>query len=106
VIKRRTTRWIRRLAAPVCTDTALASNLGAIPDPPSFGGAGPDPLWFSGPAQMPRGLGVGAVTTGGRLHLCVHYQHALLGPAAAEHFTAMYCHALSEMAALPQGSRA
>jgi NRPS condensation-like uncharacterized protein len=106
VIKRQTTRWVRRLAAPVCTDTALASNLGAIPHPPSFGGAGPEPLWFSGPAQMPRGLGVGAVTVGGRLHLCVHYQHALLGHGAAEHFTTMYCHALSELAALDQGSPA
>lgn len=106
VIKRQATRWARRLAAPVCTDTALASNLGAIPDPPSFGGVGPEPLWFSGPAQMPRGLGVGAVTVGGRLHLCVHYQHALLGPGAAEHFTTMYCHALSELAALSQRSPA
>ena len=40
VIKQWTARLARRVAAPVCTDTALLSNLGAIPDPPSFGDSG------------------------------------------------------------------
>jgi hypothetical protein len=90
----------------VGTDTSVISNLGLIPDPPSFSGSGREPLWFSGPARMPRGLGVGAATVGGLLHLCVHYRHALLGPAAAERFTAMYCRALDELVGLPQGRHA
>jgi NRPS condensation-like uncharacterized protein len=97
-IKRTAARLARRVAAPLCTDTALLSNLGVLPDPPSFSGDGSEPIWFSGPAQMPRGLGVGAVTTGGRLHLCVHYRHALLDRSAAADFTALYCRTLGEMA--------
>ena len=34
-----------------------------------------------GPAPMPRGLAVGAVTVAGRLYLCVRYRLALLDPA-------------------------
>jgi NRPS condensation-like uncharacterized protein len=105
-VKRRTARLVQRLAAPVGTDTSVISNLGLIPDPPSFSGSGREPLWFSGPARMPRGLGVGAATVGGLLHLCVHYRHALLGPAAAERFTAMYCRALDDLVGLPQGRHA
>jgi NRPS condensation-like uncharacterized protein len=105
-VKGRTVRLIQRLAAPVGTDTSVVSNLGVIPDPPSFSGSGHEPLWFSGPARMPRGLGVGAATVGGRLHLCVHYQHALLGPEAAERFAEMYCGVLDELAGLPQGRQA
>jgi NRPS condensation-like uncharacterized protein len=100
-VKRAAARLIRRLAAPVCTDTALVSNLGILPDPPSFSGRGTEPLWFSGPAQMPRGLGVGAVTIAGQLHLCVHYRHALLDRDAAADFTALYCQALGELAGRP-----
>ena len=101
VIKRWTARLARRVAAPVCADTALLSNLGAIPDPPSFGDSGTRPLWFSGPARMPRGLGVGAVTAGGQLHLCVHYRYALLDRDAAADFAALYCQALGELAGRP-----
>lgn len=101
VIKRWTARLSHHVAAPVCADTALLSNLGVIPDPPSFGGNSTEPLWFSGPARMPRGLGVGAVTAGGRLHLCVHYRYALLDRDAAADFTALYCQALGELAGRP-----
>jgi hypothetical protein len=100
-VKRLAARLARRVAAPVCTDTALLSNLGAVSDPPSFGGNGTEPVWFSGPAQMPRGLGVGAVSTAGRLHLCVHYRHVLLDRSAAADFTALYCQALDELAGRP-----
>ena len=102
-VKRHTARLARRLARPVCTDTSLVSNLGVLPDPPSFSGSGQEPLWLSGPAPMPRGLAVGAVTVAGRLHLCVHYRHALLDSGAAADFTAAYCQALAGLAALPQG---
>ena len=100
-IKCHAVRLARRVAAPLCTDTALLSNLGAIPCPPCFGGRGTEPLWFSGPARMPRGLGVGALTIAGQLHLCVHYRHALLDRSAAADFTALYCEALGELAGSP-----
>jgi len=101
VIKQWTARLARRVAAPVCADTALLSNLGVIPDPPSFDGSGTRPLWFSGPARMPRGLGVGAVTAGGQLHLSVHYRYALLDQDAAADFAALYCQRLDELAGRP-----
>jgi NRPS condensation-like uncharacterized protein len=101
VIKRLVVRLARRVAAPLCTDTALLSNLVAIPCPPCFNGGGAEPLWFSGPARMPRGLGVGALTIAGRLHLCVHYRHALLDADAAADFTALYCAALGELTGSP-----
>ena len=100
-VKRRTARPPAS-PRPVCTDTSLVSNLG-VSLPPCFGGGGQDPLWFYGPAPMPRGLAVGAVTVDGRLHLCVHYRHALLDSGAAADFTAAYCRMLAGLAALPQG---
>jgi NRPS condensation-like uncharacterized protein len=100
-IKCHAVRLARRVAAPLCTDTALVSNLGAIPCPPCFSGSGTEPLWFSGPARMPRGLGVGALTIAGQLHLCVHYRHALLDRDAAADFTALYCEALGELTGSP-----
>ena len=48
--------------------------------------------------RCPAASGVGAVTTGGQLHLCVHYRHALLDRDAAADFTALYCRALGELA--------
>ena len=100
-IKCHAVRLARRVAAPLCTDTALLSNLGAIPCPPCFSGSGTEPLWFSGPARMPRGLGVGALTIAGQLHLCVHHQHALMDRSAAADFTALYCEALGELTGSP-----
>jgi NRPS condensation-like uncharacterized protein len=100
-IKCHAVRLARRVAAPLCTDTALLSNLGAIACPPCFSGSGTEPLWFSGPARMPRGLGVGALTIAGQLHLCVHHQHALLDRGAAADFTALYCEALGELTGSP-----
>ena len=79
-------------------DTSLLSNLGRVDEPPRFGEAGvADSMWFSPAARMPRGLTVGAVTTGGRLHLCFRYRHALLGPAAAEAFGHDYDRALQAL---------
>jgi NRPS condensation-like uncharacterized protein len=100
-IKYHAVRLARRVAVPLCTDTALLSNLGAIACPPCFSGTGTEPLWFSGPARMPRGLGVGALTIAEQLHLCVHYRHTLLDPSAAADFTALYCEALGELTGSP-----
>jgi NRPS condensation-like uncharacterized protein len=98
VVKRRVARLVRGLTAPVLTDTSLVSNLGQLPDPPTFDGSGTETLWLAGPCPMPRGLCVAAVTVAGRLHLSVRYRLALLDQAGAEAFTACFRTALGELA--------
>jgi NRPS condensation-like uncharacterized protein len=102
LVKRCVARLIRGLAAPMLTDTSLVSNLGVLPDPPSFDGRGTEPLWLAPPCPMPRGLSVGAVTVAGRLHLSVRYRLVLLDHAAAEDFTACLRAALTELAPPPE----
>lgn len=73
-------------------DTAMLCDLGWIEEAPSFG---PDAgetseLWFSAPARSPLSLCVGAVQTGGKLHLTFRYPHRLFGPDAARRFAACY----------------
>jgi hypothetical protein len=97
-VKRRTARLVRGLAAPVLTDTSLVSNLGVLPEPPTFDGSGTEPLWLAPPCPMPRGLSVGAVTVAGRLHLSVRYRLALMDEAAAEDFMACFQAAMTELA--------
>jgi NRPS condensation-like uncharacterized protein len=97
-VKRRTARLVRGLAAPVLTDTSLVSNLGVLPEPPTFDGSGTEPLWLAPPCPMPRGLSVGAVTVAGRLHLSVRYRLALMDEAAAEDFMACFQAAIAELA--------
>ncbi len=97
-VKRRTARLIRGLAAPVLTDTTLVSNLGVLPEPPTFDGSGTESLWLAPPCPMPRGLAIGAVTVAGRLHLSVRYRLALMDQAAAEDFMARFRAALAELA--------
>jgi NRPS condensation-like uncharacterized protein len=97
-VKRRTVRLIRGLAAPVLTDTSLVSNLGVLPEPPTFDGSGTEPLWLAPPCPMPRGLAVGAVSVAGRLYLSVRYRLALMDQAAAEDFTACFRAAIAELA--------
>lgn len=88
-----------RVAGPLICDTSLLSNLGRVTDPPDFGTAAPAGLWFSTSAHMPRGLSVGAVTVGGRLHLSFRYRRALFDHAAAAQFAACYQAALDELRA-------
>jgi NRPS condensation-like uncharacterized protein len=88
-----------RLAGPLICDTSLLSNLGRVTDPPDFGAPAPAGLWFSTSAHMPRGLSVGAVTVGGRLHLSFRYRRALFDHAAAAQFAACYQAALAELRA-------
>jgi hypothetical protein len=97
-VKRRTARLIRGLAAPVLTDTSLVSNLGVLPEPPTFDGSGTEPLWLAPPCPMPRGLSVGAVSVAGRLYLSVRYRLALMDQAAAEGFMASFRAAIAELA--------
>ncbi|MEN3314034.1 MAG: hypothetical protein V7605_268 [Acidimicrobiaceae bacterium] len=73
-------------------DTAMLSNMGRLPEPPSFGpeAGGTVDVWFSPPGRMPLGLTVGAVTVGERLHLSFRYRHRLFGADAARAFADRY----------------
>jgi hypothetical protein len=77
--------------------------LGVVADPPRFGGAAADGLWFSTSAHMPRGLSVGAITVGGRLHLCLRYRRALFSEPSAVRFTDAYVAALADVSSLGAG---
>jgi arabinofuranan 3-O-arabinosyltransferase len=104
VVKRLLLRLAVRLLGRVLSDTSLISNLGNVGDPPEFGQLSPSQMWFSTSAHMPRGLSVGAVTVGGRLHLCFRYRHALLTDAAASQFAAGYAAALKNLADSPRAT--
>jgi len=97
--KRGLLRLAVRCAGPVVSDTSLLSNLGYITDALSFGSQVPARVWFSTTAHMPRGLSVGAITTGGRLQLCFRYRYALLGDAAAAEFADEYARVLTGLEA-------
>ena len=96
-VKRRALRVALRTAGWRASDTTLLSNLGNVPAPPAFGSLVPDRMWFSGPAHMPRGLSVGAITIDGRLQLCFRYRRALLDDAAAAEFAASYAAVLAAL---------
>jgi hypothetical protein len=96
-VKRRAARLAKRLGSPVLTDTSMVSNLGVLSHPPSFSGTGQEPLWFYGPAQMPRGMALGAVTISGLMYMCVTHSHALLDASAAADFTGDYCRTLARL---------
>jgi hypothetical protein len=96
-VKRRLLRLGLRTAGPLLCDTSLVSNLGVVADPPRFGGLTATGLWFSTSAHMPRGVSAGAVTIGGRLHLCLRCRRALFGESAAARFADMYGAALDEI---------
>jgi len=96
-VKRRALRVALRTAGWRASDTTLLSNLGNVPAPPAFGSLVPDRMWFSGPAHMPRGLSVGAITVDGRLQLCFRYRRALLDDAAAAEFAASYAAVLTTL---------
>jgi arabinofuranan 3-O-arabinosyltransferase len=96
-VRRRLLRVALRLLGPRICDTSLLSNLGDVADPPRFGPAAPTSMWFSTSAHMPRGLSVGAITVGGRLHLCFRYRRALFDDEAAAHFAEAYATALADL---------
>ncbi|MCD0449277.1 hypothetical protein LO762_08765 [Actinocorallia sp. API 0066] len=98
--RRRVMTTLRRLTGERLADTVLLSNLGLPPDPPRFG-PDPEPLWFSAPAALPRGLSVSAVTTANRLHLCFRYRHPLFDHPAATSFATAYLTALSSLTTAP-----
>jgi NRPS condensation-like uncharacterized protein len=89
----------RATARPEVMPTAILSNLGRLPDGLDFGpGVGsPVEMWFSPPTKMPLGVGVGAVTVHGRLHLTFRYRHPLFGPAQVARFADQYLDALADL---------
>jgi NRPS condensation-like uncharacterized protein len=96
-VKSRLLRLALRTAGPLICDTSLVTNLGIVADPLRFGAAAASHMWFSTSAHMPRGMSVGAVTLGGRLHLCLRYRHALFSEPAAARFAETYSAALSDI---------
>jgi NRPS condensation-like uncharacterized protein len=95
-VKRAALRLALRTAGPLLCDTSLVSNLG-VAGPLRFGAADVTDMWFSTSAHMPRGLSVGAVTAGGRLHLCLRYRRALFGEPSAARFAGLYATALENL---------
>lgn len=83
-------------------DTAVLSNLGRLDECFDFGpGFGPEAgsglateVWFSPPARMPLGVGIGAVTHGGDLFLSFRACQAQFDAAALDRFAAGYLRAL------------
>jgi NRPS condensation-like uncharacterized protein len=86
-----------RAAGSFLCDSSLISNLGVVP-PIAFGTALAGPVWFSTSAHLPRGLSVGAATTGGLLRLTFRYRRALLSDQGAADFACRYARALDALA--------
>ena len=71
-------------------DTAMLSNLGRIPEPPTFAtgpDAGPPELWFSPPCDRSCSVAIGVATIGQRLSLVARYRYDQFDADAAEEFT-------------------
>jgi len=97
VLKRLAVRTaLRGLGRFVC-DTTMLTNLGNVPDPPWSGPGYPVRMAVAGPARMPRGLAVGAMTADGQLQLSFRYRYALFDEAAAARFVAAYAATLDEL---------
>jgi len=95
--KRLAIRFALRAMGPVLCDTSILTNLGNVTEPPWSGPRGPVRMAVSGPAHMPRGLSVGAMTADGQLQLTFRYRYALFDEAAAARFVAAYAATLDEL---------
>jgi NRPS condensation-like uncharacterized protein len=104
VVKQRVARLVRGLAAPVLTDSSLVSNLGLLPEAPTFDGSGTEQLWLAPLCPMPKGLALGAVSVAGQLYLSVRYRLTLLDQAAAQDFMTCFRAALGELARPGRGA--
>ena len=103
-VKQSVSRLALRSLGRVTCDTTLLSNLGNLAEVPAFGDLVPTSVWFSTSAHMPRGLSVGAVSVGGRLHLCFRYRTALLDERAGNAFAAEFARALAALSPPPDPS--
>lgn len=95
-LKRLAVQFALRSIGPIVCDTCMLTNLGDAADAP-WSYRGPVRMALSGPAHMPRGLAVAAVTADGHLRLGFRYRYALFDEAAAACFTASYAAALAEL---------
>ncbi|HKR50403.1 MAG TPA: condensation domain-containing protein [Pseudonocardiaceae bacterium] len=68
-------------------DTAMLSNLGRIPEPPTFGDSSDSELWFSPPCDRACTVAIGVVTAGQRLSLVARYRYSQFDAGAAAEFT-------------------
>jgi NRPS condensation-like uncharacterized protein len=88
-VKRAVPRLIH-LTGDRFVDTAMLSNLGRIPEPPTFTAkhdSGPAQLWFSPPCDPACSVSVGVATSGQRLSLVARYRYEQFDANAAEEFT-------------------
>lgn len=95
--RRTMTRWAVRLGGAMA-DTLVLSNLGRLPD--GWSDAEELPvrgLWFSPPATMPQGLGIGAAAVDDRLCLTFRHHWALWSSDAAGRFATMLDEQLAEL---------
>lgn len=67
-------------------DTAMLSNLGRLPQPPSFSDSEPKELWFSPPCDPACSVSVGVVTCEQRLSVAARYRYEQFDADAAEEF--------------------
>jgi NRPS condensation-like uncharacterized protein len=95
-LKRLAVQFALRAIGTVVCDTAMLTNLGNISDAPWSGPRCPVRMAFSGPAHMPRGVSVAAVTADGQLQLGFRYRYALFDEAAAARFVGTYAATLDE----------
>jgi NRPS condensation-like uncharacterized protein len=71
-------------------DTAMLSNLGRIPSPPTFDAKpeyGPPELWFSPPCDPACSFALGVATSGNRFSVVARYRYEQFDAQAAEEFT-------------------
>ena len=88
-VKRAVPRLIH-LTGDRFVDTAMLSNLGRIPEPPTLAtepGSGPPELWFSPPCDPACSVSLGVATSGARLSLVARYRYEQFDADAAEEFT-------------------
>ncbi len=88
-VKRAVPRLIH-LTGDRFVDTAMLSNLGRIPEPPTLAtnpASGPPELWFSPPCDPACSVSIGVATSGQRLALVARYRYEQFDADAAEEFT-------------------
>ncbi len=84
---KRAAPWLIHLTGDRLVDTAMLSNLGRIPEPPTLADSGPSELWFSPPCDPSCSVSIGVATSGQRLALVTRYRYEQFDADAAEEFT-------------------
>lgn len=82
--------WLIQLTGDRFVDTAMLSNLGRIPEPPTLAlspDSGPPELWFSAPCDPACSVAISVATSGRRLALVTRYRYEQFDAEAAAEFT-------------------